>query len=232
MTGKMLDERLGKVHFWLLFIGFHTTFLIQHWLGVEGMPRRYADYLPEDGFTLYNQISSIGAFVLGASMLVFLWNVWVTRKAPKVQVDDPWGYGGGPEGAPPAPPLPQPWGGAGAVPRRYADYLPEDGFTLYNQISSIGAFVLGASMLVFLWNVWVTRKAPKVQVDDPWGYGGSLEWATSCPPPRHNFHALPRIRSERPAFDLHHPSVTKVDTPTKDKNLLDVFYGEPDLGDR
>ena len=45
-TGKMLNERLGKFHFWLLFIGFHTTFLIQHWLGVEGMPRRYADYLP------------------------------------------------------------------------------------------------------------------------------------------------------------------------------------------
>ena len=47
MTGRMLDERLGKVHFWLLFVGFHTTFLVQHWLGVEGMPRRYADYLPE-----------------------------------------------------------------------------------------------------------------------------------------------------------------------------------------
>ena len=44
-TGKMLDERLGKIHFWLLFIGFHTTFLVQHWLGVIGMPRRYADYL-------------------------------------------------------------------------------------------------------------------------------------------------------------------------------------------
>ena len=44
-TGRMLDERLGKIHFWLLFIGFHTTFLVQHWLGVEGMPRRYADYL-------------------------------------------------------------------------------------------------------------------------------------------------------------------------------------------
>ena len=51
MTGRMLDERLGKMHFWLLFIGFHTTFLVQHWLGVEGMPRRYADYLPSDGFT-------------------------------------------------------------------------------------------------------------------------------------------------------------------------------------
>ena len=64
-TGRMLDETLGKVHFWLLFIGFHTTFLVQHWLGVEGMPRRYADYLPHEGFTVLNQVSSAGAFLLG-----------------------------------------------------------------------------------------------------------------------------------------------------------------------
>jgi cytochrome c oxidase subunit 1 len=51
MTGKMLNERLGKIHFWLLFVGFHVTFLIQHWLGVIGMPRRYATYLETDGFT-------------------------------------------------------------------------------------------------------------------------------------------------------------------------------------
>ncbi|GIH17823.1 cytochrome c oxidase subunit 1 [Rugosimonospora africana] len=76
MTGRMLDERLGKVHFWLTFIGFHTTFLVQHWLGAEGMPRRYADYLPSDGFTTLNTISSIGAFILGASLLPFLWNVY------------------------------------------------------------------------------------------------------------------------------------------------------------
>jgi cytochrome c oxidase subunit 1 len=49
--------------------------------------------------------------------------------------------------------------------------------------------------------------APKVAVDDPWGWGASLEWATSCPPPRHNFTSLPRIRSERPAFDLKYPEV-------------------------
>jgi len=44
-----------------------------------------------------------------------------------------------------------------------------------------------------------------VTADDPWGFGNSLEWATSCPPPRHNFTELPRIRSERPAFELHYP---------------------------
>ncbi|MFF7140869.1 cytochrome c oxidase subunit I [Streptomyces nodosus] len=127
-TGKMLDERLGKVHFWLLFPSFQLTFLVQHWLGSEGMPRRYADYLPSDGFTLLNTLSSAGAFLLGVSTLPFLYNVWHTARH-------------GERGTP----------------------------------------------------------------DDPWGFGRSLEWATSCPPPRHNFLALPRVRSESPAFDLHHP---------------------------
>jgi cytochrome c oxidase subunit 1 len=64
----------------------------------------------------------------------------------------------------------------------------------------------------FLWNVYTTAKyAPKVEVDDPWGWGRSLEWATSCPPPRHNFTRLPRIRSESPAFDLHHPEIAAIE---------------------
>ncbi|MGI5401105.1 cytochrome c oxidase subunit I [Streptomyces sp. CA-135486] len=134
MTGTMLDERLGKIHFWTLFIGFHMTFLIQHWLGAEGMPRRYADYLAADGFTALNTISSIGAFLLGASTLPFFYNVWKTAKF-----------------------------------------------------------------------------AERIDVDDPWGHGRSLEWATSCPPPRHNFVTLPRIRTESPAFDLHHPAVSALD---------------------
>ncbi|TVL89562.1 cytochrome c oxidase subunit I [Streptomyces sp. SAJ15] len=134
MTGKMLDERLGKMHFWTLFIGFHTTFLVQHWLGAEGMPRRYADYLSVDGFTTLNSLSTIGSFLLGLSTLPFLYNLWKTTKYGK-----------------------------------------------------------------------------KVHVDDPWGYGRSLEWATSCPPPRHNFLTLPRIRSESPAFDLHHPDVAALE---------------------
>ena len=81
MTGRMLDERLGKIHFWTLFIGFHMTFLVQHWLGVIGMPRRYADYLASDGFTTYNTISTIGSFLLGASTLPFLYNVIKTHAA-------------------------------------------------------------------------------------------------------------------------------------------------------
>ena len=89
LTGRMLDETLGKIHFWLLFIGFQVTFLIQHWLGAEGMPRRYADYLPSDGFTLGNQISSAGAFLLGGSTLVF-WNVWKSR--PEGDPRRSWGW--------------------------------------------------------------------------------------------------------------------------------------------
>ncbi|MFE1176568.1 cbb3-type cytochrome c oxidase subunit I, partial [Streptomyces sp. NPDC058773] len=129
-TGKMLDERLGKITFWTLFVGFHGTFLVQHWLGAEGMMRRIPDYLAADGFTTLNTVSSIFSFLLGLSILPFLYNVWKTAKYGK-----------------------------------------------------------------------------KVETDDPWGYGRSLEWATSCPPPRHNFLTLPRIRSESPAFDLHHPEI-------------------------
>src|SRR5207247_763420 len=61
MTGRYMDEKLGKLHFWLTFVGFHTTFLVQHWLGEKGMPRRIADYLPSDGFTTLNTISTIGS---------------------------------------------------------------------------------------------------------------------------------------------------------------------------
>ncbi|ALG86627.1 cytochrome c oxidase subunit I [Gordonia phthalatica] len=132
MTGRMLDETLGKWHFWLTFIGFHTTFLVQHWLGNEGMPRRYADYLPSDGFTELNVVSTIGAFTLGLSLLPFTWNVFKSYR--------------------------------------------------YGEV---------------------------VTVDDPWGFGNALEWATSCPPPRHNFTELPRIRSERPAFELHYPHMVE-----------------------
>ncbi|GAA3985473.1 cytochrome c oxidase subunit I [Actinomadura viridis] len=102
--------------------------------------------------------------------------------------------------------LVQHWLGAAGMPRRYSDYAKE--FTGMNQVSTVFAFLLGVSLLPFFYNVYITwKKGKRVEVDDPWGYGGSLEWATSCPPPRHNFNSIPRIRSERPAFDLHHPHV-------------------------
>jgi cytochrome c oxidase subunit 1 len=92
------------------------------------------------------------------------------------------------------------------MPRRYATYLPEDGFTEMNLISTAGAALLALSMIPFLFNVWITaRKGKMVELKDPWGYGRSLEWATESPIPRHNFHSIPRIRSESPAFDLNYP---------------------------
>ena len=82
LTGKILNSTLGKWHFWAVFIGFNRTFLVQHWLGVMGMPRRIANYpfLPATATTL-NQISSIGAFILGASTLIFIWNVYMDLEA-------------------------------------------------------------------------------------------------------------------------------------------------------
>ena len=71
--------------------------------------------------------------------------------------------------------------------------------------------LLAASTLPFLYNVYVSRRSPLVEMDDPWGWGRSLEWATSSPPPRHNFVTIPRIRSESPAFDLHHPEIAALE---------------------
>jgi cytochrome c oxidase subunit 1 len=100
----------------------------------------------------------------------------------------------------------QHWLGAQGMPRRYANYRASDGFTTLHTVSTIGAFLTAISTLPFFFNLLLTFKRPRRQLpDDPWGYGNSLEWATSCPPPRHNFVTMPRIRSERPAFDLHHP---------------------------
>ncbi|CAM5361248.1 cytochrome c oxidase subunit I [Streptomyces hirsutus] len=112
-TGKMLDERLGKITFWTLFAGFHGTFLVQHWLGAEGMPRRYSDYLAADGFTALNTISTISSFLLGMSMLPFFYNIWKTAKyGKKIEVDDPLGLrpfaGVGHLLPAPAPQLPHP----------------------------------------------------------------------------------------------------------------------------
>ena len=88
-------------------------------------------------------------------------------------------------------------------------------------VSTVGAFILGLSTLPFLWNVFRSyRYGEVVTDDDPWGFGNSLEWATACPAPRHNFTHLPRIRSERPAFDLHHPEVAALDTAEPESDLI------------
>jgi cytochrome c oxidase subunit 1 len=139
-----------------MFLGFHTTFLLQHWLGSEGLQRRYADYLHNEGFTAINTIYTVGSFVLGASILFFIYNVWKS-----------WRFGA------------------------------------------------------------------TVPVDDPWGFGNSLEWATTCPPPLRNFDRMPRIRSERPAFDAKYgPLVADLgrDLPQRSarppQHFLEEFHAE------
>ena len=123
-----MSERLGRLVFALLFVGFNLTFWPQFVVGMRGMPRRIVDYATGLGFDTPNLVSTIGAGVLTLGVLVFLFDVWHARRHPVLAGDDPWG-------------------------------------------------------------------------------GYSLEWATTSPPPERNFAALPKIRSERPAFDLHHPDV-------------------------
>ena len=123
MFGKFMNEGLGKLHFWLVFIGVNLIFFTQLLLGLDGMPRRINDYVDNPGWELMNMLTTIGAFVSAAGMMVFLYNVFYSLK---------WGERAG---------------------------------------------------------------------SDPWE-GTTLEWATTSPPPAHNFDSLPEIRSERPLFDL------------------------------
>ena len=90
MFGRVLDERLGKAHFWLVFIGFNLTFFPQHMLGLMGMPRRVYTYHPHGLWELYNLISTTGAGVMAIGMLVFVANVVVTMRAGARAGNDPW----------------------------------------------------------------------------------------------------------------------------------------------
>ncbi len=90
MFGRLLNETLGKVHFWTFFIGFHLTFFPQHFLGLMGMPRRVFTYLPGVGLEEGNFISTVGAFLMGIGMIVFLINIVVTTRKPIDAPDDPW----------------------------------------------------------------------------------------------------------------------------------------------
>jgi cytochrome c oxidase subunit 1 len=88
MTGRMYDEGLAKIHFWLTFIGFNTTFGPMHWLGLEGMPRRVADYA--DKFAAWNLFVSISAFLFGLSTLIFFYNMIVSWKWGPRAPGNPW----------------------------------------------------------------------------------------------------------------------------------------------
>ena len=125
-TGRMLNDFLGKISFWLMFIGFWVTFVPQYLLGEAGMPRRIAEYLPNMGWTTLNRVSTAGAYMLFLSVAVMLVNFVEAWRRPIPAGDNPW-----------------------------------DAHT--------------------------------------------LEWATSSPPPHHNFYWIPPIRSERPVWDHYHP---------------------------
>jgi cytochrome c oxidase subunit I len=90
ITGRMLDERWGKVNFWLTFIGFNLTFMIQHVLGMFGMPRRVFTYPPLPGWEAMNMISTIGAFVLAIAVLVLIFNIAISLRSGKIAGNNPW----------------------------------------------------------------------------------------------------------------------------------------------
>jgi cytochrome c oxidase subunit I len=90
MSGRMLDETLGKVHFWLMLIGFNLTFFPMHILGLNGMPRRVYTYPSGLGFETLNQLETVGSFILALSFLVFLINIFKTARGPRNAPADPW----------------------------------------------------------------------------------------------------------------------------------------------
>jgi cytochrome c oxidase subunit I len=90
MFGKCLDERLGRWHFWLVFVGFNVTFFPQHMLGLLGMPRRVYTYHNHGLWEAYNMTSSIGSYLMAIGMLVFVWNVLRTVRHGKRAGNDPW----------------------------------------------------------------------------------------------------------------------------------------------
>jgi cytochrome c oxidase subunit 1 len=148
LTGRMLDERLGRLHWAAWVVGFALTFIPQYILGTEGMPRRIADYPADRGWEALNLISTIGALLLAAGMLPFLLAVWRAMRRPPDQPADPWG-------------------------------------------------------------------------------GNSLEWATSSPPPHHNFDRLPPIRSLRPVFDARMAALEAGGTGAGEGAGADEGAGQP-----
>lgn len=121
ITGRFLDETLGKLSFWVMFIGMNATFFPMHFLGVSGMPRRIYTY--EEG--------------LG-------WDTW-------------------------------------------------------NMVATIGSYILAVGVLIFVINFFKSMRQPQTAPNDPWG-GSTLEWATTSPPPEHNFDVIPEVRDRDPLW--------------------------------
>jgi cytochrome c oxidase subunit 1/cytochrome c oxidase subunit I+III len=91
MTGRMLGERLGKLQFWLWVIGFNCTFMVQHFLGLMGMPRRVYTYGDNPGWATLNAIASGGAALMALGTLVLVWNIVASLRSGRTAGDNPWG---------------------------------------------------------------------------------------------------------------------------------------------
>ncbi|MGH7802228.1 MAG: cytochrome c oxidase subunit I [Thermodesulfobacteriota bacterium] len=128
MSGRMPSERLGRWHFWLTVIGFNLTFLVQHLIGLMGMPRRVYTYHDLPYWGDMNLISTVGSLILGLSVIIFVWNIITSLRSGMPAGNNPW-------------------------------------------------------------NAW------------------TLEWATTSPPPVHNFDLVPPVNSRRPLWDLAHPDM-------------------------
>jgi cytochrome c oxidase subunit 1 len=90
MFGRMLDERLGKIQFWTLFIGFHITYFPMHIMGLKGMPRRIYDYTPDRGWTGLNELSTVGGIIMGISVMIWIYNMIHSIRHGVIAGNDPW----------------------------------------------------------------------------------------------------------------------------------------------
>lgn len=134
MSGRMLDERLGKICFWLMFVGMNLTFFPMHFLGLAGMPRR-----------IYTYDADLG------------WDTW-------------------------------------------------------NLVATLGSYTIAVSILFFIANVIKTMRKEKDAGDDPWG-GATLEWATSSPPPPHDFDVIPEVRDRDPLWHDRDHGIARAAVP-------------------
>jgi cytochrome c oxidase subunit 1 len=112
MTGRMLDERLGRWHFWLFLVGFNMTFFTMHFLGLRGMPRRIYTYSPDMRWSSLNLVATSGVMFMTAGLLVFLWNFFRSMKLGEICGDNPWKAGS------------LEWGTASPPPVYNFEYLP------------------------------------------------------------------------------------------------------------